>query len=271
MSNEKTQPITFIIRASGEATVKKLKNQLDKQITTNDKLLILDDEVSFEEKLKQGYELAIKEKNKFSVFIDGDILLRSNAIKRIRKLSEMLDESDFGFGLKLWDRFYNQPKFRGLHVYNTELLNIALMHIPEIGEQLRPESFVKAKMLAQGYIWRNNISLYVAGLHDYYQKPQDIYYKFLVRSKRSVDDISVLKSIFQSEPSNLDYKIALKGLEDSKKIEEVINNKFLYESKELNIDQPVPILNKSYRLIDFFIIKKLAGYYKLNYIFWKSI
>src|SRR5690606_34894342 len=99
-------------------TVESLKAQLTKQISKGDTLILMDDEVSFEEKLKLGYELAIKMNNKFSVFIDGDILIRTNTVKRIRELTYRLEVSDFGFGLRLWDRFYDKPKFRGLHICN---------------------------------------------------------------------------------------------------------------------------------------------------------
>src|SRR5690554_2823195 len=243
MINRKKQPLTFIIRASGEATVENLKAQLKRQISRNDIIITLDDEVSFEEKLRQGYELAINIDNDVTVFIDGDILLRSNAVKRIRKIAERLEHSDFGFGLKLWDRFYDQPKFRGLHIYNTKLLNDALKFIPKQGEQLRPESHVKDQMKESGKPWRNDFSFYVAGLHDFYQKPQDIYYKFLVRSKRSTDDIQELKSTFKSMPTNLDYKMALKGLEDGEQLEEVLNDKYLYSSQVLEVEHS---LNQSY-------------------------
>lgn len=270
MINRKKQPLTFIIRASGEATAEDLKYQLNRQISVNDVLITLDDEVSFEEKLRQGYDLAIKLGNDVSVFIDGDILLRSNAVKRIRKIAERLEESDFGFGLKLWDRFYNRPKFRGLHVYNTKLLRKAVKYIPKHGEQMRPETFVKERMRENGYQWRNDLSFYVAGLHDFYQKHQDIYYKFLVRAKRSVGDIKELKTIFQSHPPNSDYKIALQGLEDGAQMKEVVNNKYLFATGFEN-DHILSNRSRHGLNVEFLVIIKLARYYKFNFIFWRSI
>lgn len=271
MTSKKAAPFTFIIRASGEATINHLKNQLSKQISVGDTLKVIDDHVSFEKKLKLGYDLAIGINNGFSVFIDGDILLRSNAVKRIRQISGQLDDIDFGFGLKLWDRFYNQPKFRGLHIYQTQLLKKAKTFIPEKGEQLRPESYVKSMMKADGHRWRNDFSFYVAGLHDYFQKPEDIYYKFLVRAKRSVHDIEELKALFQSEPSNKDYNIALMGLEDGQQLKEVLNDKYAYNFEDLDLGQATGMLNKDQKTIDYLIIKKLAKYYKFNAMFWKSI
>src|SRR5690554_700217 len=271
MIDKKKQPLTFIIRASGEATVKNLKAQLKRQISCNDVIITLDDEVSFEEKLRQGYDLAIKIDSDVSVFIDGDILLRSNAVERIRKIAQRLEGSDFGFGLKLWDKFYDRPKFRGLHIYRTNLLSDALKFIPKQGERLRPESYVKDRMKESGNLWRNDLSFYVAGLHDFYQKPQDIYYKFLVRSKRSTDDIQELKSTFKSMPTNLDYKMALKGLADGEQLDEVLNDKYLYSSQELMLEHSHPIKSRSSRFVDVLLMRKLICYYKLNSLFWKSI
>lgn len=272
MSIRSKQSITFIIRASGEATVHDLKLQLKKQTSFNDVIITLDDEVSFELKLRQSYKKAIEIDNEISVFIDGDILLRTNAVNRIRKIAKSLEDTDFGFGLKLWDRFYDRPKFRGLHIYNTKLLNEALKFIPDQGKQLRPESYVKDQMKEiSGKRWRNDFSLYIAGLHDFYQKPQDIYYKFLVRSKRSTGDIQELKTIFKSKLTIVDYKMALKGLEDGEQMEEVLNDKYLYSNEKLKIEQPFTVKNHSSLFVDFLLMKKLIKYYKFNSFFWKSI
>src|SRR5690606_4954332 len=147
------------------------------------------------------YELATEKDNRFSVFIDADVSLSSKAVIRIKRLAAKLSESDTGFGLKLWARFYGHPTFRGMDIYRTKYLQEAIMHIPKNGQQLRPESFIKEKMKNKGHRWRNDISFYVAGLHDFYQYPSDIYYKFLIRSKRSSSDLRKLQSIFQSAPS----------------------------------------------------------------------
>lgn len=263
---------TFIIRASGEATVQSLKIQLNNQITKNDTLEVLDDDICFEEKLRKGFELALKINNKFSVFIDGDILLRSNAVSRIRSISEKLDESYLGFGLKLWDRFYAQPKFRGLHVYKTSMLLSALEYIPISGEQLRPESYVKKVMASQGNIWCNNLSSYVAGIHDFYQKPTDIYYKFLIRSHRSKGDIEFLISCFESKQYvDNDFKIALKGLKDGLQFEEIKNNKFMYKNNSIQLNYSKNKFPKKTFFIDILIFLKLLQYYNVGKQLWRSL
>lgn len=260
--------ISIIIRASGEQTQKILYNQINKQKKTEDDLIVLNEKVCFEKKLKQGFLKALDLDNDFTVFIDADILLKSNALKRIKIIAHQLDESALGFGLLLWDRFYDQPKFRGLHIYRTKHLKIALQYIPEEGEQLRPESFMKSKMLENGFEWKNNISRYVAGLHDYYQKPEDIYYKFLIRSKRSKDDIEILKKTLGENSKCNDCVMALKGLEDGAKMDKIENNKYLYTKKYAHLKTKP--LNKT-PSVNLIILKNLYERYGFRNIFWKSL
>ena len=194
----------------------------------------------------------------------------SAAILQIKKQVENLKESDLGFGLRLWDRFYDRPKFRGLHIYRTSLLGKAISMIPSANLELRPESFTKQKLKENGHAWRNDMSNYVAGVHDYYQKPDDIYYKFLVRSKRSEQDLKELKQKFRSS-SHKDFAVALKGIEDWEKMTDITNNKFLYKYK----DKPIKELadNSHYKnpSIDWIVVKKLINYYRFNRLFWSSI
>lgn len=230
---KKPKPFLIIIRASGERTVDNLKQQLERTKKPIDVIVVLDSKVSFEKKMEEGFKEALGHKTNFTLFIDGDILVKSDFIKKIKKITFLLNPNDLGFGIRLWDRFYNCPKFRGAHIYRTNLLQKALNYIPDEGLQLRPETYVKKRMQEEGYLWRNNISNYIGGIHDFFQIPQDIYYKFLIRSKRSPEDISVLEELFRKKNYLNDFKIALKGLEDGKKKDKITNNKFTYRYPEI--------------------------------------
>ncbi|MGV8813799.1 MAG: hypothetical protein ACOH2D_06775 [Gelidibacter sp.] len=262
--------LAIIVRATGESTTQILFNQLTRQLTSADCLHLIDKEECFEDKLKRGFELGIQEGKDFTVFIDADILLRRDAINKIKKLVEKLEDTDLGFGLRLWDRFYEQPKFRGLHIYRTAFLEKAIPFVPAHNLQLRPESYTKQKMEEEGHAWRNGISLYVAGIHDFFQKPDDIYYKFLVRSKRSEQDLDQLKQKFRSD-RDTDFKIALQGIEDGEEMTEVTNNKLLYKntsSRLLELSQESIYNSQS---IDVMVLKRLIKYYRFNRLFWGSI
>ena len=269
MYTQKKQSLTIIVRATGEATTQVLVNQLELQLTAHDCLYVLDKEECFEDKLKRGFELAVREGKDFTVFIDADILIRRHALKKIKKLIKKLEDTDLGFGLRLWDRFYERPKFRGLHVYRTVLLEKAISAVPAPNLELRPESFTKQKLKEVGHAWRNDLTFYVAGIHDFYQKAEDVYYKFLVRSKRSEQDLKELKQKFRLA-YDTDFKIALQGIEDGEKMTDVTNNKYLYKNnnrfKNLNLN-----LYYKKQSIDWIVLNKLIKYYYFNRLFWKSI
>lgn len=55
------------------------------------------------------------------------------------------------------------------------------------------------------------------------------------------------------------------------KMEDVLNNKFLYPLKEINSKQPKTIKYLNGTSVNILVLKKLMHYYKLNFIFWNSI
>lgn len=259
---------TFIIRSSGESTTQLLVKQIEFQLQEGDSLFVLSDMVCFEEKLRQSYEIALRSNKKFAVIIDGDILLRRSTLRQIKKISLDLNKTDFGFGLLLWDRFYGKAKFRGLHIYRTQHLEKALTFIPTEGTQLRPESFVKKRMEEEGCLWRNNLSTYVAGIHDYCQNPRDIYYKFWVRAKRSKHEVESLKHKF-SLRGEQDFKIALKGLQDGLMDDTIANDKSKDIFMELDFGQEQKI--KLIKNVDALVVSRLIYHYGLKRKFWQYL
>lgn len=257
VSNNKM--VTIIIRASNEATVQNLYRHLSIQKDTDDVLIILDSAVSFERKMKEGFELALEYNNQYTVFIDGDILLRTKALKKIKMLIPKLEINDLGFGLRLWDKFYNRPKFRGLHVYKTSLLKKAFDFIPKEGFQLRPETYVKDQMKLVGHYWRNDISNYIIGIHDFYQYPADIYYKFLIRSKRSQKDVDSLRKYFLKNITEQDFQIAYRGLKDGEKLNYIYNDKSLYFLPEDIKFSSEKTRDQTSYMVDILIYKKLVA------------
>ncbi|SHI37685.1 hypothetical protein SAMN04488096_101345 [Mesonia phycicola] len=261
--------LAVIIRASGENTLKALIKIIKKQLLPEDVLVVLEKEVCFEDKLKLGFQKAIELNKDFTVFIDADILLRKNALRKVRENLHRLEVKDFGFGFLLFDRFYEEPKFRGFHVYRTEILKKAINFVPNEGEQLRPETFVKNQLKKEGYTWQNHLTRYVAGIHDFYQSPKDIFYKYLVRGKRSQNDIDGL--IRKFEKSNVDdFAIALEGIQASKKMDSISNNKYLYNNSENNF-RSVKIIDLDKLNVDIITIHNLFKKYKFNSLFWKSL
>ena len=114
--------LTIIIRSTNENTSKLLVNDLNKQINNKDSLVLIEDESNFEKKLYNSLIKAYDINNSFSVIIDADIIVRNNFIKKVKYLSSQLPNGISGFCIKIFDKFYNRPKFRGVHIYNTKLI-----------------------------------------------------------------------------------------------------------------------------------------------------
>jgi len=227
-----TPNLGVVIRSTGEATFNTLVEQVWIQMKANDELAILSDNESFEKKLRRSLKEGLRLDRDFSVVIDADILIGKGTLKFVRSIINKLKDSDLGAGLLLLDRFYHQPKFRGFHVYNNKWLKKAIESLPEEGEFLRPEATMKERLEKFGHKWRNDLTSRVIGLHDYFQSPFDIYYKYLMRSHRSVDDISLLESKFKAEGGrSWEFRLALQGIEDGRKLSRVVNNKALYFDK----------------------------------------
>jgi len=260
------KPISIIIRASGEKTLTTLVNQINKYKTEDDDLVILDDTLSFEKKLHNSYLEAIRLNNEFALIIDADILLTCNVRKLIDTSIIKLSNEDLGFGLKLFDKFYGNIKYRGIHVYRVSILHKILEFLPEEGKELRPESFIKEKAKEFGYQWKNNVSDKIVGLHDYFQDYGDIYYKFFVRAVRSNKDIENLKARFESMKFDDDYKVALKGLNDGLLYQFEGNNKAKILEKYFKLNMklsPSGFYKNNTELLLYYEILKNMGFKKL--------
>lgn len=222
------QSLSVIIRSRNESTTNILYKQLQNQLLTNDTLYLLNDPVPFEEKLRQSYEVSINDGRPYSVIIDADILVCPGFISKVKKLIPLLSEQDLGFGLKILDKFYGAPKYRGIHIYNVKLLPLALKYIPVTGQELRPESYVKDKMGLHNHKWANGISNDIYGIHDYFQNFDDIFCKFAIRSHRSASDFCYLNNRFNKYGS-MEYKVASKAL----KYGTTIDNQLIENNRDI--------------------------------------
>jgi hypothetical protein len=203
---------SVIIRHSGEQTFSALHNQILKFIPQARVATVSSN--SFESTLRQSYEQALQLRYPWTLLIDADILLADRffsfyapkALKARKASSDIL-----GFAFRVWDRFYQAPKFRGIHFYKTTYLEQALNYIPDEGQTLRPESYVKGKVMEQGLSWVKYGN--IVGIHDYFQKPNDIFAKMAIRAHRSSGDFDELQNRLSKNSNNqFDFMVACEGL-----------------------------------------------------------
>jgi hypothetical protein len=199
---------TIILRSIGERTENLCK------------LLILDqgyhenfyttNERPFWKSLVRSFELGIEANREFTLCIDADVLLFSNAIDEMTCTLQQSHPSTFGITGMYYDKFFNRPKLRGVHLYRTEFLRKAISFATVSGQEIRPETFTKARMEAEGYRWISSKSLF--GIHDFGQYYRDIFRKLVVRFVRSSDQISIFRDISRFSRWDQDFLVALWGI-----------------------------------------------------------
>lgn len=218
------------IRATDERTLPLLKEQLSRQIANGDCLKVFNEAESFVHKMERVFAWCIGQGKSISLIVDADILLRPGAVPIIRRQFRQTPAHYSGFGVQVFDRFFQRPKFRGLHVYRTAHLAHYREGLPAVQSSLRPETDLKKIVAQKGFPHSNEqVKFYVAGLHDYYQWYRDIYFKMMVRSHRSPEQID---SHYFPRDESYEYYVAEKGLAAGQKRQDISLNKLLIDMKE---------------------------------------
>jgi hypothetical protein len=199
---------TIILRSIGERTECLCKRLIldqgynDSFYTSNEK--------PFWKALVRSFELGIEANREFTLCIDADILLFSNAIADMTYTLQQSPPSTFGITGMYYDKFFNRPKYRGVHLYRTEYLRKAISFANQSGEQIRPETYTKGRMEAEGHKWISSKSLF--GIHDFGQYYRDIFRKLVVRFVRSSDQTSIFRDISRFSRWDNDFLVALWGI-----------------------------------------------------------
>lgn len=221
-----TTEMAIAVRATGERTCNALLEQIKHQCATNDVVEVFDDAQPFYEKMQQVYRWCIAQDKPITLIIDADILIRRRLLHTIRQAFRKMHPTDAGFGIQLFDRFFQRPKFRGIHVYNTALLPLFMAELPRVKDSLRPETDVKKRLEALGYQWKNDLlTFYVGGLHDYHQWYRDIYFKMMVRSHRSPDLVAIN---YIPDDGSAEYAFVKRGLKDGARQQTLVLDKRRY-------------------------------------------
>lgn len=253
-----------VIRHSGERTFDLLHGQfLSSDLKKN--VSVVSSE-TFETTLFLSFQKALEMGKPWTLIIDADILVGYNFLPIINKAIKEGRKNELGFALRVFDKFYNSPKYRGIHIYQTCYLEKALNFIPAIGNTLRPESHVKDCMKDHGYFWSSYKN--ILGLHDFYQNPYDIFCKMAIRAHRSTKDVEHLLNHYNMKfkQGDTDFLYAKEGLKMGAKLgpEEIDNSRNKYKTHFKDIFEQIPNgvqrLNISSLDINKMLVKKIFSY-----------
>ena len=207
------QDVTVIIRSAGERTLEACKKLSGYQVPPENVFVI--QERPFSKAVEVCFEIGIREGNKWTLALDADILLNTQAIEHMTKKAGSLGEDLYIYQGTVLDKIYGEYRYGGPHLYQTQHLEKALEFLAKNPDSLRPESDTYKQMSSQGYMFYNDHTCF--GIHEYDQYLADYFRKGFLHAKKTPE--SVLKrflSNITNPEADMDTQMALAGFTTGK-------------------------------------------------------
>lgn len=170
-------------------------------------------EKPFEKALKKTFEIGIRRNARWTMTLDGDVLLRPGAIEKFIAQAEAMPDNFVQIEGRIHDKLTGMYRQAGHRIYRTSLLPLVLQQVPAPGEQMRPEYSTLQKMEKLGHPSRR-VGL-VVGIHDYEQYLRDVYRKSHVHATKHAmwlqEFVERWKKLGVTDD---DFRVALRGLYD---------------------------------------------------------
>ncbi|MCI0388247.1 MAG: hypothetical protein MOB07_05725 [Acidobacteria bacterium] len=202
--------LTIIIRATGERTERACKIIAEQQAGTSVEVVR---RRPFWQALKFSMEAGLDAASKWTLILDADILLATNAVPAMIAEMEEADVTNFYMtDFMLLDRGFGGPAYGGVHGYRTALFDKAMQWLEAAANEVRPETYVCKQMAACGFPFRQ--PPLIVGLHDYEQYYCDLYRKSVVRSYKFRGLWRYVLDRCRRQYSDDDFKVILWGFLD---------------------------------------------------------
>lgn len=206
-----TTDLIAVIRSTHERTSDLCRVSIQNQIPKENVFII--NEYPFEKALRTCYEIGIDGGSRWMLTVDADVLLKEGAIQSFLRGAEDLPDHFFQIEGLLHDKLTGMYRNVGHRLYRTQYLKLAIKHIPDPGETIRPEFETVNHMKKLGY--DSAIISQVFGIHDYEQYFSDIYRKAFTHAKKHQDRLSVFADLWSREMTlDNDFVVAMRGLYD---------------------------------------------------------
>ncbi len=211
MKDPAAENVTVIIRGVKERTENLCKSLLEQEIASQNVHLV--HQSPFSAALKTSYQIGIDSGRKWTLVIDGDVLIRPGIIRDLYLAAETAPKSVFVTQSEMLDKFFGGVRVGGIKVYRSELLVGVLDLIPPVHD--RPETFINKHMHVHGrYI---NLTHLVCGLHDFEQYYEDVFRKGFTHSIKHSKLIDAIFPYWQRQAqADKDFRVLLAGYEAGK-------------------------------------------------------
>ena len=208
ISSNLHEKVTVIIRSAGERTVNLCYEMLTSMFS-NEQIFIIE-EVPFAAAVKEGLEIGIEQRRKWTMTIDADVLIDNDGLINLFEKAERVPEIFFEIHGMILDKFFPVKRPSGIRFFRTSLIKRALSLIPKEGSSVRPESDLLNRMIEVGHPFMQCDA--VVGVHDFEQYYKDIFRKCFIQAHKHHWIIEKAEKYWRkNQEADLDFKVALWG------------------------------------------------------------
>jgi hypothetical protein len=201
---------TVVIRSVGERT-EKMCYRLLEGIFPSEQVKVISD-TPFAATLRKSLQYGIAQNRQWTLCIDADVLVEQKALRALFERSCTFDDAYFEFHGFIADKFFEDIRPAGNHLYRTKHLQQAIDMIPDEGISLRPETYMLKAMERRGIKHKYFPDLTV-GLHDFEQYHRDIFNKGFLHAHKHIRHLSKLLPRWKElAKTDTDFKVLLWGV-----------------------------------------------------------
>lgn len=162
---------TLVVRSIGERTCE-IGGAYPNRILGEDQVATIELK-PFSAAVKKTFRIGLEKNKKWTLALDGDILLKSGAIEALVNRAESLPDSLFMIQGRVLDKLFCFARNGGPHLFRTSMLEQALALVPDQAETLRPEAETVNRMVQKGFHRYKGTEVY--GIHDFEQYYRDVF------------------------------------------------------------------------------------------------
>jgi len=204
--------IHAVIRCCGERTAQLCSSLTERQLPPGSTVSVVSG-APFETTLRRCFEDAMAAGAKWTLTVDGDVLLATNAVAMLIKLAEQMPEHYLQLEGHAFDKVLGRCRKVGHRIYRTSLIPHVMARLPPPGASLRPESSTIKQVGQAGHPSR--VVGEVVGLHDFEQSYRDLYRKaFTHAHKHRSRACQIIDRCAERHAVDQDFLVVLKGVWD---------------------------------------------------------
>lgn len=261
---DRSKIVMIIIRSIGERTEAVCHALACAQVPEENIVIVR--ERPFGAAVRKTFRLGIERGLPWTLAVDADVLLRSNAVDDLIGWAAKQPDNLFFVNPTVADKLLGQIRPAGVHLYRTTLIEKALKHTDDIDTHARPESLVYARMAMTGFT-SLQLQGMVVGLHDFEQSYRDIYRTAYVHALKHPPALMepCIAAWQRQADDDPDFRVALLGSKTAEKtggkalIDDRVFPKSISEIPELSgIGEKPPLTTNS--LSSFEISKRLGAF-----------